>query len=244
MDFFSLHQEKTKIIVAILRALELSDIAAIVRTSKVLQTLARPILYQIDARGVDPKALRWATRNGQIQTIKYSREAGTNIQSYHTSDGYSALHCATFCYGDSVEAVIKHLTENETDIEDDYYTAVGTPLKLACKNQNFRAAMALIEAGAEHHECVLSLCVSKIKLTSQGGLVPDEAEEEFKKAQTAIILKLHTHSLSYERPPFKRAICDGELFTVQLLIDLGDDVTELGPTPQYGCNFVGTEDDH
>lgn len=66
-------------------------------------------------------------------------------------------------------------------------------LGLTCENQNFRAAVLLILAGAEIPKSLLDACVLSIKPESAGELVPDVHQEKFASFQQEAISKLmHT----------------------------------------------------
>jgi hypothetical protein len=147
------------------------------------------------------------------------------------AEGKTPLHHAAYCYNETVNKVTDRLVE--LGAYTDACCHLGTtPLELACENQNFRAAKALISAGADSGKDLLAACVSIIRAKSSGGSVPDERVEEFKILQRDFISDLvHRKTLIDWHPSgedgqtaLTRAVCDGEESTVRLLLQLGANV--------------------
>jgi ankyrin repeat protein len=214
------------------------EIATFASTNGTSDCPASRAHYRQDAKSENPKALRWAAQNGDICMLRRALEAGTDVDVCYTDEEiyYWVLHYATLCYDTVVEAVIGCLLEHEAWIDAGCVDAIGTPLQFACKTQNFRAAITLIEAGARLDNSLLCSCVVSIKGKSEGGFVPDEAKDEFAQLQATIISKLASlpGSLDWRtngeqgQTPLMSAVRDGEFSTVQLLLNLGAKVDAQG----------------
>lgn len=225
----------TEIVIIILGFSWLREVAALAATNKHLNRIASPFLYQQDTNGENPRALRWAAERGQMATFQKALNALEDVD-IADGEGKTPLHYTAYCYDEVVDEMVKYLVESKAFLDAGSHDPMGTPLELACGNQNFQAAMALIRAGAEFTDGLLAICVSRIKAKSAGGLVPDEVTEESARLQEALISKLINMGAPINWRPFNedgqtalmRAIYDGEPSTVQLLLDLGADVNSPG----------------
>ena len=216
----------TEVIFIIFEFLEPQEVATFAAISKHFYGITDPFLYQQDTNGKNPKALRWAAGQGQMVTFQKALKASEDI-NVPDSEGKIPLHYTTYCYDEVVDKMVQHLVDSGALL--DASSKRGTPLELACENQNFRAAIALINAGAEFTDDLLATCVSSIKVKSAGGLVPDETREHSICLQGTLISKLIYMGLCIDwRPPdedgetaLMRAVCDGEPSMVRLLLGLG-----------------------
>ncbi|KKO97075.1 hypothetical protein THAR02_10819 [Trichoderma harzianum] len=150
-------------------------------------------------------------------------------------EGMMALHYATFCYEEVVNEMIAYLLDSGAYLDVVYYNSIGTPLELACENQNFRAAIALSRAGAALTEGLLIQCVSSIETKDAEVYIPKKHVREFAVLQRTLIQELvHGGARLNWRPrgegqtALMRAICEGEVSTVRHLLDLGANQNSRG----------------
>lgn len=212
-----------------------AEVAALARVSKSLHSIANPLLYRQDHTHEKPKALRWAAERGQMNTYRKALSAWEDVSAPNMED-MMALHYTTYCYKEVVNEMITYLVDTGAYLEVGYHDAIGTPLELACENQNFRAAIALSRAGAKLTEGLLTGCVSSIKTKDAGGCVPNEHVEESAVLQRILIAELVQRGARLNWHPFgeegqtalMRAVCEGEVSTVRLLLDLGANVNSRG----------------
>ncbi|KAL5344828.1 hypothetical protein ACLOAV_010225 [Pseudogymnoascus australis] len=215
---------------AILGFLRLQGVATLASTNKKLHSISNPFLYQQDANGQTPRALRWAAEHGQMATFQTAVEVIGDV-NISDQEERTALHFTAYCYSKTVDEMINYLVKSNAFLNATSYSR--TALELACENQNFRSAMALINAGAELTDGLLAICVSSIRAKSAGGLVPDEVTEESARLQKTLIMKLIKMEVSinwiYERQTaLMRAVSYGEPSTVELLLQLGANVNSSG----------------
>lgn len=169
----------------ILELLGLRGVATLASTTKRLHSISNPFLYQQDAIGDNPWALRWAAEHGQMVTFQKALKVIEDVNFADEGDR-TPLHFMAYCYNETVVKMLEYLVQSNAVLDAD--SCYGTPLELACKNQNFRFAMALIKAGAELTDGLLASCVSSIKAKRAGKLGPDEVREESFRFQKALIL--------------------------------------------------------
>ena len=216
------------------------ELVMVAASNKHLNKIAIPFLYRQDAKGEYSRALRWAVKYGLMVTFNNAAKALKDVSEDVSNkvdiadmEGKTPLHYAAYCHGNVVDDMVEHLVKLGAFLDAEYNGAVGTPLELACENQNFRAAMALIKAGAKLVDGLLAICVSSIKAKSAGGLVPEESA----CFQKPLILELVKRGASINWwPPsdengqtaLMRAVCNGEVSTVQLLLKLGAGVNSPG----------------
>lgn len=98
-------------------------------------------------------------------------------------DKKTALHYTAYCYHETLDEMVNYLVKLKAFLNATCFCE--TALGLACKIQNLRCAMALINAGAELTDGLLVICVSSIKAKNQVGGVPDEAMDESARLQEA-----------------------------------------------------------
>ncbi|KFY01316.1 hypothetical protein O988_02814 [Pseudogymnoascus sp. VKM F-3808] len=219
-----------ELLTAILGLLRLQAVASLAKTNKPLSSISNPFLYQQDASGEDPKALRWAAEHGQMVTLRTAVGVIGDV-NFPDREERTALHYTAYCYNETVDEIVNYLVKSNASLTA---TCKGrTALELACINQNFRSAMALIKAGAELTDGLLAICVSSIKAKSAGGLVPDEATEGFARLQESLISRLIGMEVPIDwirngQTALMRAVSDGELSTVELLLQLGANVNSTG----------------
>ena len=223
-----------ELITTILGFLGLPEVSALASTNKLLRSISNPFLYQRDANGDFPRALQWAAERGQMGTFQKSLGVVEDVNISDEKDR-TALHYTTYCYDETVDEMVKYLVKTNASLNCTCFCR--TALELACKNQNFRCALALIEAGAELTDGLLAICVSSIKAKSQGGVVPDKVTEEFARLQEALILKLVEMEVPIDWWPLNdengqtalmRAAYHGNTSAVELLLQLGADANSKG----------------
>ncbi|KFY32242.1 hypothetical protein V493_00375 [Pseudogymnoascus sp. VKM F-4281 (FW-2241)] len=223
-----------EIIATILSSLGLSGVCALASTNKRLHSICDPFLYQQDGNGGIPRALRWASERGKMGTFQKALEVIEDV-NISDEDKRTALHCTAYCYNEIVDEMVKYLVESKAFLNAICFSE--TALGLACKNQNFRCAMALIKAGAELTDCLLVNCASRIEAKSQGGVVPDEVMDESARLQEALILKLVEMGVPINWWPsndengqtaLMRAACHGNTSAVELLLRVGADANSKG----------------
>ncbi|KFY52493.1 hypothetical protein V496_08416 [Pseudogymnoascus sp. VKM F-4515 (FW-2607)] len=219
-----------ELVTAILTFLRLQGVATLASTNKQLHSISNPFLYQQDANGKNPRALRWAAEHGQMVTFQTAVEVTGDV-NISDQEERTALHFTVYCYNEIVDKMVDYLAKSNAFLNATSYSK--TALELACENQNFRSAMALIKAGAELSDGLLAICVSSIRARSVGGLVPDEVTEESACLQEALILKLIEMEVSIDwihdgQTALMRAVSYGEPSTVELLLQLGAKVNSSG----------------
>ncbi|CVL08188.1 uncharacterized protein FMAN_14167 [Fusarium mangiferae] len=141
------------------------------------------------------------------------------------------LHLTTDCYDETVDSMVKYLIDKNANQEavDEFGT---TPLDLACKQQNFRCAIALIKKGACVNDDQLHVFISGLKTKSRDGLIPDELQFGHLRRQLfSMIISENRRvltNLDDGHTPLMRAAYDGETSTVQLLLESTTDVDYCG----------------
>ncbi|KAH7377143.1 ankyrin repeat-containing domain protein [Plectosphaerella cucumerina] len=150
----------------------------------------------------------------------------------------TALHYTAYCHAPSAARMVAALVRRGAFV-DQYCSQGRTPAELAVENQNFWAARALIDHGAEITDDLIRLSVSTIRGKGHGGLVPDRHLEGATALQGDFISRIAQEGASMSRvlrlssahnyreegrPALIHAVLDGEPSTVQLLIRLGVDV--------------------
>jgi ankyrin repeat protein len=164
-------------------------------------------------------------KSGETTTITKRLQAGYDINLADNRD-LTPLHHATCHIGDEL---VQFLLRNGAQI-DLGATGVGTALDYACEQQNFRSAIALVEAGAYVHPNALCSCVRGIHVSSKEGLASDRMRE-LERLQEQLAQKLVTElSVSGFRPrchgstPLLCAVSNDDLPAMRLLLSLGVDV--------------------
>lgn len=147
--------------------------------------------------------------------------------------GFTPLHYTYLCFDPVIEKTTSCLAMSGANLNSGMRPGLLPPLQLACGN-NYRVATSLLNAGAEFETAWLNKCVASIKTRSEGGWIPDERREEFEGLQESFIRAVVDRGCPVDSQsalndtPLIHAIDDGDLFIVNLLIELGANIDVQG----------------
>lgn len=187
----------------------------------------------------------WAARRGNLKVLRKAVQMMKPIDprrlriTQHAPfglypHGSGPLYNAIYCYEASAGAVIRCLNRARFDFELDDFAGEGTWFRVACDRQNYRVALAMLEALLEPPENLLVHCVEKVTGKGAGGHVPDHLVNEYEAIQERLVAYLvkdgHRLQDVNDRPKelesktaLMLAVCHGAPSMVALLLELGAD---------------------